>query len=184
MGFWDPYDDDENSDRFSYSAMPEISRSIARGFVISWNRLSLFILYGFLIAGLVGAIIILAWPVLILWFSPTLSNIISTYWGRILGLVILGLLSFALYLVRENLRKLYGIAEIVVGLVACWAGFGKLMSETLGGTIALAGGVYIMVRGIDNYVQGAKTEGALRNRLNAGIASAKKELEDAIADDD
>jgi hypothetical protein len=75
-------------------------------------------------------------------------------WMHAFATAILILIGFLLYLARTYMRSLYGAAEIVVGAAACWVGLGHPSTNGLTGSLAVAGGVYIIVRGIDNWVQG------------------------------
>ena len=77
-----------------------------------------------------------------------------TVWGTILGLPIFGL---ALFWYRENFRLSYGVFEISVGFIMSgYAFFPTFNYSGLGVTegIQILGGLYVMVRGLDNIGKG------------------------------
>jgi hypothetical protein len=90
-----------------------------------------------------------------------LSIIISTIniWGTISLTVFTGLL---LFIFREKQRLSYGVFELVVGIIAIMALFKPLgynysnIEFNLDFNIKLLGGLYIMVRGLDNMVKAVK----------------------------
>lgn len=77
-----------------------------------------------------------------------------TVWGTMIGLPILGL---SLFWYRENFRLSYGAFEFCVGLIMSYYVFFPTFSYTgLGVTegIQILGGLYVMVRGLDNVGKG------------------------------
>jgi rRNA maturation endonuclease Nob1 len=77
-----------------------------------------------------------------------------TVWGTMVGLPILGL---ALFWYRENFRLSYGAFEFCVGLIMSYYVFFPTFSYSgLGVTegIQILGGLYVMVRGLDNVGKG------------------------------
>lgn len=77
-----------------------------------------------------------------------------TVWGTMIGLPILGL---ALFWYRENFRLSYGAFEFCVGVIMSYYVFFPTFSYLgLGVTegIQILGGLYVMVRGLDNIGKG------------------------------
>lgn len=77
-----------------------------------------------------------------------------TVWGTMVGLPILGL---ALFWYRENFRLSYGSFEFCVGLIMSYYVFFPTFSYSGLGVIEgiqILGGLYVMVRGLDNVGKG------------------------------
>jgi hypothetical protein len=64
--------------------------------------------------------------------------------------------SYGLYLFRSKARCTYGLLELLVGLGAIITSVRTPSEPDLSHFIAVLGGVYIVVRGLDNYDQGMK----------------------------
>ena len=91
--------------------------------------------------------------------------------GVWLTISLLVLLSFTLYIIREKWRLPYGFLEFSVGIFSVWAVFFqnnfqyKILSLDANFFIRIIGGLYIMVRGIDNMMIATKdTHFALKFR--------------------
>lgn len=77
-----------------------------------------------------------------------------TVWGTMLGLPIMGI---ALFWYRENFRLSYGAFELCVGIImSYYVFFPSFNYANLGLTegIQILGGLYVMVRGLDNVGKG------------------------------
>lgn len=90
------------------------------------------------------------------------DNIVAAFpkWGTICLLIII---PFAFYWVRSNIRIGYAIAEFSFGFYSCYVTLIPLLSDfkiellsELTVIIPLVGGIYVMVRGLDNFSQGIK----------------------------
>jgi hypothetical protein len=99
-------------------------------------------------AAVLGLILLWPVPLVVMWNSVTQFS--STWSARLTVTVICGVVGTLLYFTRETMRLLYGTAEILVGLAACWAAIGQTSKAGIEGAIALGGGLYIIVRGIEN----------------------------------
>lgn len=134
-----------------------------------YETAGLLIVYAILAAAIPLVISILAWPAIIIWFNSSVAVMSQSTFGRVIGLFSLTVLAVLLYLIREHFKRLYGVAEIVIGLTGCWVGLSKISGESLASIVAVASGVYVTVRGIDNFVQGRTFTGVLSERLKAYV---------------
>lgn len=98
----------------------------------------------------------LFWPFVVGGLWTQLAQASEVSWVRMLALLTLTSLAVGLYLSRRGARTLYGLSEFLVGFVAAWKTLGIAPStqSELATTLALAGCVYLMIRGIDNLVEG------------------------------
>jgi hypothetical protein len=122
------------------------------------------IMIGALSYSLIGALVLflllittlLAWPFVAAALWPYISAGLQLTWVKVIALAVLVGVGWLLFQVRENFRWFYGIGEVCVGIAACWVGLNSANTEGLASAIALATGVYVIVRGLDNYYQGMK----------------------------
>jgi hypothetical protein len=150
---------------------------------LALHELFWFIWYTYIVSVLIGFFLIVvgagmfAWPFALAKFWQPLSEAMVSPWLRIFTTAIFVSIAFILYLARTHMQHIYGAAEILVGAVACWTGLGYPSTSALPGSLAVAGGVYIIVRGIDNGVQGwLKVKSAKRKK--AELAEQLRELGD------
>jgi hypothetical protein len=79
-------------------------------------------------------------------------------------ILILGV-CYSLYLIRHFFRLAYGTVEIVIGLFAIFGAMGRapqIVDDPATGTlllVQLAAGMYIFIRGFDNFAQSAPFAG-------------------------
>jgi hypothetical protein len=78
------------------------------------------------------------------------------WWARLSLTIVLTLMGFCFFTIRENYRDFYGLAEVVMGIVGLWVVLANTQASLMTMTIALAGAVYFIVRGLDNFVKGRK----------------------------
>lgn len=103
--------------------------------------------------------VLLAWPLFIILLWPHIQQAaIESLWLRVVIAIVLVLIASLLYLLRRFRRTTYGIAEMIIGFSTCIPALGNSESGGLTVGIALSGAVYVMVRGIDNFVEGKKLE--------------------------
>jgi hypothetical protein len=100
------------------------------------------------------SIAIVGWPLLLTGLWAHIRSAMGSPWLRAIAVAALLLLGGLLYLARRRARSLYGIVEIWIGGAACWAGLGHTDVSGFAGGVTLAGGVYVIVRGLDNFVDG------------------------------
>jgi hypothetical protein len=99
-----------------------------------------------------SAALLFAWPFALAAFWDSVAQAAHSPWKRAAATATLALFGFLLYLARRFARLLYGAAETLVGIAFCWAGLG---SVSAGSWTSVAGGIYVIIRGLDNCQQGA-----------------------------
>jgi hypothetical protein len=131
------------------------------GFGLSVEKLLLWLLeilqiLSYVAIGLliVGVILLIVWPFILAAFWQRIIQAMGTLWLRAIATAILFVMSILLYVARRYIRPVYGLAEIILGVAACWVGLSPNSSNTFSATLSLIGGIYIIVRGIDNYNKG------------------------------
>jgi hypothetical protein len=62
--------------------------------------------------------------------------------------------AYWLFVLRNKQRAIYGFFEVAVGVAAVWSSTLTISSPNLSNAIAVLGGVYIIIRGLDNIDQG------------------------------
>jgi hypothetical protein len=105
----------------------------------------------------IGLVLLFGWPFVLAGFWRTLRESMASIWVRGLVTALLAMVGVLLYIVRTSWRALYGAAEIVIGIAACWSGLGSSSASELSASLTVASGVYIVVRGLDNLRQGSKS---------------------------
>ncbi len=97
-------------------------------------------------------VLVLAAPWTITFFWEQILIIAASPLFRGIAVFILLITSFLLYLARTYMRPIFGLAEVAVGIATCWGVLSNPPANTLLASLAVVGGVYIMVRGFDNIV--------------------------------
>lgn len=105
----------------------------------------------------VGLVLLFGWPFVLAGFWQSLRESMASIWVRGFVTALLAVVAVLLYFMRTAWRALYGAAEIVIGIAACWSGLGSSAASELSARLTVASGVYIIVRGLDNLQQGVKT---------------------------
>ena len=88
-----------------------------------------------------------------------------------------------LYRMRTRFRMAYSLAEMMVGAGACWVAFANAKSDRIAGPLALIGGIYIIVRGCDNAVEGwrrrkaSRASAKIETAQDGGAKEASKDIE-------
>lgn len=103
------------------------------------------------LAGLAIAISLVLWPWILKDRWPKLVGFATSDEKRLLVISILLAASFLLYMLRVFMRPLYGVCEIIIGMMSCWSGLKNSSPIALSATVSFIGGIYIMVRGFDNF---------------------------------
>lgn len=111
----------------------------------------LVLLVGLAAAVVVGAIVF--YPVIFVSRWPSLADSIKPW--PIRALVVLGMCAFGalLYYARRYLRLYYGIFECCVGAATLWASVSNAKVDRFALSLGLMGGIYVIVRGLDNIAQ-------------------------------
>ena len=66
-------------------------------------------------------------------------------------------LGVVMYRLRSHKRALYGAIELAVACLACWLSVEQLHQGGMLPWMGAAGAVYVVVRGLDNLLEGLKT---------------------------
>jgi hypothetical protein len=98
------------------------------------------------------------WTFILIWAWPRLRGTMDLLWVRILMMVAAALTGGGLYLMRRKFQRYYGIGEICVGMAVCWGIISQAPASGLAASFGLAGGVYIIVRGLDNLLGEQKSQ--------------------------
>jgi len=122
--------------------------------IVLWS----FIVTRRLLTWLTSAVLLIAgaalvlWPAAFVYFWDVARAAAVSPWKRFVVAAALALLGYLLYLARRDYRRVYGAGETALGMALCWAGLGAVatISPSASATTVL-GGVYIIVRGLDNY---------------------------------
>ena len=103
--------------------------------------------------GLSLALDLVSWPAFAVLLWKDIVAAVNTPGIRFAITIGCALLALLLYGARRVAPQIYGIAEIFVGLAVCWAGLAPRPTESheaLAGVLAVAGGIYLIVEGIEN----------------------------------
>jgi|SRR5579859_7219076 len=123
------------------------------GWLMAIMRLLVF-LVGILLV--LGAVLLFVWPFALAASWDSLIQAAHSPWERAAVTTALAVLGFLLYLARRFARLWYGAAETVVGIAFCWAGLGSVSAISWASAGSVVGGVYVIVRGLDNLQQGVE----------------------------
>lgn len=110
-----------------------------------------FLIFGFFFS---LVIIVLLWPFAFALLWSRFHRIQEHWWVRVIAVVCLAGIAYLFYTIKRDYRAPYGLAEIVMGIVACWVVLRNVQADRMTITIGLAASVYFIVRGIDNYFAG------------------------------
>lgn len=105
-----------------------------------------------------------------------------TIWGR--GLLTISLigLGWTLFQFRKHYRRQYGITEMAVAAVALFEILGHEPQDPLAYVVGLLGGVYIVVRGLDNFHHKSDAEPDYLPALTARPPDPLPELRTAVVE--
>ena len=126
------------------------------------NPLQKVLVLGLRLALLFSPLILITIPVL-LWpialeqtWTYMKEYMASSPLSRSIGLALLVIVACLLYWAKTAIQAVYGGAEFFVGLLSCWIGLSEPKSNDLATSIAIIGGVYILIRGCENILTGIK----------------------------
>jgi hypothetical protein len=136
---------------------PEQSKAIAEMIFVSMGYEWVVGLLGVLIPLHLGvivmiALLILLWPLPIVFFWQQVLTIVANPIGRVGAVILLVLSGFLLYLARTYMRPIYGVTEVFIGIATCWVGlsYPNPSAKALSASLVVFGGIYIIIRGFDN----------------------------------
>ena len=140
----------------SFGHTPESTRRdlLALNIIVSPIFLLIFVFFALLFC-------LSLWPFVLIGIWSVVYQALQLSWViRIVAFGVLMLLGWGMYKLREARRDIYGVGEVCVGATMCWFGVNAATADALPSIIAIAGGVYVIVRGLDNYFQGRKERDA------------------------
>lgn len=101
--------------------------------------------------------VLLAWPLFLAEFWSYIQRSATEYITiRIAITAFLLVIAGILYLLKKHRRTFYGFAEVVIGFVACLTVLSNPQSNGFVAGVTIAGAVYVMVRGVENFIEGRK----------------------------
>ncbi len=106
-----------------------------------------------------------SWPVLVIAAWKRYPWLWSTTHGRLAAVSVLLVLGIALYRFRVALQFVYGAIEVLIGLAVCWTAFVPHEQGDVVTVVHISAGLYVLVRGINNIVQGVAAPSKLARRL-------------------
>jgi hypothetical protein len=77
-------------------------------------------------------------------------------WGTMLATAIVVIAGCSLYILRATRRATYGIMEFCFAVAVCWVSVRKLNLEDFGAWAVVLSSAYLIVRGLDNFMEGMK----------------------------
>lgn len=97
---------------------------------------------------------LVAFPVFLAYGAVRSPDFFKTFETK--SAIMLAVYVFAanLYLIRTEFRKMYGLGEIILGLLGAYLSLPALSHVSATDIVAISACVYLMVRGIDNVEQG------------------------------
>jgi hypothetical protein len=117
---------------------------------------SLFVLVG-LLAGLV-VLLIAVWPTQVL--------VVTSHPAFVIPAILIGVM---LYSLRSIHLRIYAVIEIVISVTAIWLAVATTSESLLVKGLGLMTGIYILVRGLDNFEKTIPKEGLLRDRWDTWL---------------
>jgi hypothetical protein len=102
----------------------------------------------------VALVVAVFWPLIFTAFWSKFQAVQDRVWVRCVIVTALIGVACCLYFIRRHARSFYGLVEVIIGISACWIILRNTQAERLTVIIALTGSVYVIVRGIDNYIEG------------------------------
>lgn len=119
-----------------------------------------YVRFWFIVDLLMACIIAAFWAIVLFWaaryiglLGPLKPNLVQTVIG-VSAVLLAGIAACAL---RLWLRRIYGMAEVLFALVVAWNALCSTNPlSTFEALIALVSAVYLVVRGLDNWLQGVE----------------------------
>jgi hypothetical protein len=110
----------------------------------------------------------IVWPLVILNYWPYIQKVCANPLGRLIGTVIVLLVVFGLYLLKREMRILYALGEILVGMLAIYASLGTKEEDVFKIVAIFAAGIYCLVKGFEHCAAGLNaSEKKPKRRLKA-----------------
>jgi hypothetical protein len=109
-----------------------------------------------------------------------LRSFLGQFWINLFGVVLIGAFGLLLYSFRRWKRAWYGIIEVSFALAYGWNAINKVATVGYVETISIIASVYLVVRGVDNYMKGKAAEKAAEiarfHRAQEDFRNAQKRI--------
>jgi hypothetical protein len=134
--------------------------------------LMLAVLFGVLVLALLGGALAI-YPVLFVSRWPRFARAIQPL--PIRAAIVLGMCGVGglLYLARRYFRLYYGMFECCVGAATLWAAVSRPDVDRFALALGLMGGIYVIVRGLDNMAQAKAPKEVRVGRFRVGEDAGK-----------
>jgi hypothetical protein len=93
--------------------------------------------------------------------------------NRAIAVVILLIAGVLICVAKQRYQSFAGFAEVEVGIVACWAGLGKINDPDSGAVYAIAAGIYLISRGAENVYLGWRAVRAMYREYKTALKWVK-----------
>jgi len=105
---------------------------------------------------IVGALI--GWPIGMAMLYPLVQPYQEQLWFQFTGTVICIIAAWLMFWLRNSTRRIYAVIELVCAINLMWYGVSHQKTPEIFGATLLAG-IYVAVRGLDNWKQGTRDDG-------------------------
>ena len=99
----------------------------------------------------------IGWPIGIAMLYPVIQPYQDQQWFQITGTAVCVIAAMLMFRLRNWWRRAYGVIELVCAINLIWYGVSHQKTPEIFGATLLAG-IYVAVRGLDNWKQGAHEE--------------------------
>jgi TRAP-type uncharacterized transport system fused permease subunit len=123
-----------------------------------------------LVLGILGYLAVILVMILVIWklfplFFNFIGSALSVRWQRdLIGILVVFVCGYGLYFLRQKRRAVYGLVEIIFAIISTWFAINSIEDKPdITTWLALAGAIYLTVRGLDNFLLGKEELGNADN---------------------
>jgi hypothetical protein len=84
------------------------------------------------------------------------NTLISQFWINLAGVIVILIVGILLYVLRQRQRIWYGVLEISFASAYGWYAINKVETTGYVELLSIIAAVYLVVRGVDNFMEGRK----------------------------
>lgn len=111
-----------------------------------------------IIASLIGLVIFFLFIKYFIWWVPNLAKVLgyikeplrTSLFYRVISIIIIIFLAYLLLFLKRKFLEVFGMLELVAGMWTIWLAFTKGFDNDLFYALAIGGGLFISVRGLEN----------------------------------